>query len=57
MKKKNESTYKSLKKNYKQISIMVRKEFAEEIEKRVKERNISKQKYIVELIRKDLNQT
>ena len=36
---------------------MVRKEFAEEIEKRVKERNISKQKYIVELIKKDLNQT
>ena len=56
MKKRNESTYKSLKKNYKQISIMVRKEFAEEIEKKVKEKNISKQKYIVELIKKDLNQ-
>ena len=56
MKKENESTYKSLKKNYKQISIMVRKEFAEEIEKRVKEKNISKQKYIIELIKKDLNE-
>lgn len=35
---------------------MVRKEFAEEIEKKVKEKNISKQKYIIELIKKDLNE-